>query len=373
MLLIYMKTKVRHIVNIFLSAFSAVLFIACAGQTDDTALPVLSVENSEIDLADGESVVFTVTFNGADVTSQSQISTQDGAQILEGNVFEPDEVGEYAFVAEYDGIVSRPVVITVEDTTPPAVDSKYERHIFVAEFTGAWCVNCPDGYTNMQLTLSLPSLRQLKDKIHVAAFHSDKEGTDTLAVPATQDVLRLFKGLAYPSYAIDLRDSDSGLLTQEGVAYLQPGLMASVSDYPAHCGVSVSSALNAEGTAADVEVKVTSEVDSEYRIVVLVIQDRIEGFQKTNTYLDGQPGYIHNHVVREVVTTYGSTFSGEKITEDGRIPAGAEASRTWTVQVDPRWKLEDTKIYALALDGKGYVNNMNICAMEGGNSGYDEK
>ena len=371
MLLIYMKNSMRHIRNILYPFIATLFIVACAGQMDDTALPVLSVEDSEIDLANGESAVFAVTYNGADVTSQSRIFTQDGAMKLEGNVFEPDEAGEYAFVAEYNGTVSSPVVITVEDTTPPSVDSKFERHIFVAEFTGAWCVNCPDGYTNMHLILSLPSLRTLKDKIHIAAFHSDKEGTDTLAIPATQDVFRLFKGLAYPSYTIDLRDS--GLLTQDGKGAFQPGLMTSVNDYPAHCGVSVSSVLNAEGTAAEVEVKVTSEVDSEYRVLVLVIQDRIEGFQKTNTYLDGQPGYVHNHVVRKVVTTYGTTFTGEKITEDGRIPAGVEASGTWTVQVDPRWKLEDTKVYALALDSRGYVNNMNLCAMEGGNSGYDEK
>jgi hypothetical protein len=41
--------------------------------------------------------------------------------------------------------------------------------------------------------------------------------------------------------------------------------------------------------------------------------------------------------------------------------------------VDKRWVLENTQIYALALDQNGYVNNMNVCAFDGGDSGYDLK
>jgi hypothetical protein len=73
------------------------------------------------------------------------------------------------------------------------------------------------------------------------------------------------------------------------------------------------------------------------------------------------------------VTQYAGTFAGERITEDGRIASGDEASKSWTIQVDKRWVLENTQIYALALDQNGYVNNMNVCALCGGDSGYDLK
>ena len=79
------------------------------------------------------------------------------------------------------------------------------------------------------------------------------------------------------------------------------------------------------------------------------------------------------HVVRQVVTTYSGTFTGEKLTDDGRIAAGTEVSKKWTVDVDRRWVLENTEIYALVLDADGYVNNMNICHIDGGDSGYDLK
>jgi hypothetical protein len=55
------------------------------------------------------------------------------------------------------------------------------------------------------------------------------------------------------------------------------------------------------------------------------------------------------------------------------IPAGEEAEGSWTFDVDPAWNLQNTEIYALAIDSNGYVNNMNVCQIDGGDSGYDTK
>jgi len=41
--------------------------------------------------------------------------------------------------------------------------------------------------------------------------------------------------------------------------------------------------------------------------------------------------------------------------------------------VDESWNLDDTEIYALVQDMNGYINNMNVCAIDGGDSGYDLK
>ena len=61
------------------------------------------------------------------------------------------------------------------------------------------------------------------------------------------------------------------------------------------------------------------------------------------------------------------------MTSDGKIAAGQEAVKKWTVDIDKRWVLANTAVYALALDSNGYVNNMNVCAIDGGDSGYDLK
>lgn len=365
---INMLNKMKILKNTFASLSAAVL-LSCSGNVDDTSLPVLKAGDVEIDLASETRTEFTVTYNGADVTGESVISSPTAE--VKGNVFMPQQEGTYTFVAEYSGRLSNEVTVNVIDSAPEYVESKYDRHVCVIEFTGAWCINCPEGYDKMMGVLSKPSMAKYKENIHICAFHSDLEGTDTLAIPATQDVFKLFDGLAYPSFATDLRES--GVLTSEGISLFQPSIMASFNDCPAHCGVAVSSTLNPDGTEAEVTARVMSEKTSDYRVVILVVQDRIKGWQKTPMFSEGQPDYNHSHVVRKVVTSYTGTFTGEKLTDDGRISAGSEASKTWTVDIDSRWVLENTEIYAIVLDKDGYVNNMNVCHIDGGDSGYDLK
>lgn len=343
----------------------------CSGNIDSSALPVLTVDDREIDLATESQAVFTVTYNAEDVTSASRIYSTVSSLELNGNVFVPESEGEHTFVAEYNGMTSGPVKVTVVNTSPEDAASKFDRHVCVVEFTGAWCINCPEGYDKMKGILSYPQLQKYKDNIHLCAFHSDAEGTDTLAVAQTQDLIKLFSGLAYPSFVTDLREA--GVLTDDGASRFRPSIEASFNEFQPHCGVAVSAKMNAGRTQAEVTVRVTSEKTSQYRVVVLVVQDRIKGWQKTTTYPDGQSDYNHRHVVRQVVTEYAGTFTGERLTDDGRISSGKEVVKAWTVEVDRKWNLSDTQIYALVLDADGYVNNMNVCAIDGGDSGYDFK
>lgn len=350
-----------------LATICAVALASCAGTVDDTSLPVLEVNDTEIDLASETKAEFTVTYNGADVTSQSTIIS--AAEGLDGNVYTPVAEGSAVFHAVYKGLNSNEVTVNVINTDVK-VESKYDRHVLVAEFTGASCAFCPEGFDNMSLQLSKPTMASKKSNIHICAFHSEEMGPDSLAIKETMDLKGMFAGLALPSYTIDFRNA--GGLDVDGLAGFNAALKAAFQEHTPHCGVAVSSALSSDGKSAEIQVKVTSELTSEYRVVLLVVQDKIVGYQKHGTYgeLDN---YTHKHVVRQVVTKYTGTFTGEKITDDGKIAVGDEAVKTWTVPVDSRWVLENTEVYALALDKDGYVNNMNICAFDGGDSGYDLK
>lgn len=359
-------------VNYILHAFAAIaLFVSCAGTVDDTALPVLVASDYEIDLATETSAVFTVTYNGEDVTSQAVILSDLTSQELQGNVFTPLQPQTVTFYAQYNGKDSDPVNVNVIDTTPVEVESKYDRNVCIVEMTGAWCVNCPKGYNLMYEKMSLPSNKDIKDNIFICAFHSDLEGEDTLAIAATQDIAKQYKVSGYPSFLTDFRTL--GVLDEAGATDFIPSIRKSLEDYPAHCGVAVSSSLNAEKNSSEITVRLASEKSAEYRVLVLIVQDKIVGKQKTPMFMDGQDDYVHNHVVRKVVTAYGDTFSGEKLTENSIIGAGEEKSGTWTVDIPENWVLENTKVYAIALDSEGYANNMNVCAIDGGDSGYDYK
>lgn len=349
-------------------AVLATSLLSCSGNVDDSSLPVLEASDTEIDLATETETVFTVRYNGVDVTEDAEIVSVSGTEDFDGKVFRPQSTGSETFYASYNGKESDQVTVNVVNSRPQ-VESKYDRHVCVMEFTGAWCINCPDGYDKMIGVMSKPSMSRYKENIHLCAFHSDLEGKDDMAIPQTQDLFAMFDGLAYPSFVTDMREA--GILTADGISLFQPSIMASFGDHTAHCGVSVSSVMS--GSQAEISVKVQSEHTSQYRVIVLVVQDAVKGWQKTNLYPDGDDNYIHKHVVRKVVTSYSGTFAGEKITEDGIIASGAEASGSWTVAVDESWNLDDTEIYALVQDMNGYINNMNVCAIDGGDSGYDLK
>lgn len=262
---------------LILMAFLPALF-ACSGTVDAEALPVLTADRTELDIANADKAVLTVTYNGQDVTSSSVIYYAGAGSTsytpLEGNVFAPQQEGEHTLYAEYLDKTSAQIKINVKNTEVKT-ESKFDRHVCVVEFTGAWCINCPEGYSKMMGILSKPTLAKYKENIHICAFHSDVEGKDSLAVAQTQDLFKLFDGLAYPSFATDLRDS--GVLTSDGISNFQPSLMTSFNEYPAHCGVAVSSVLNEEGTEAKVTVKLESELTSRYRVVILVVQNNIKG------------------------------------------------------------------------------------------------
>lgn len=345
----------------------ALALFSCSGRIDDSSLPVLEVSDTEIDLATETQAVFTVRHNGLDVTADASIVSD--AAGLQGNVYSPTEPCVAVFKAVYEGLESNEVTVSVINTDVK-IESKYDRHVLVAEFTGASCAFCPDGFDNMSLQLSKPAMASYKSNLHICAFHSEEMGKDSLAIEATMDLKNMFPGLDLPSYTIDFRDA--GGLNTDGLSGFNEAIKASFKEYTPHCGVAVSSTISDDGESADIQVKVTSELTSEYRVVVIVVQDKIVGYQKHGTYgeLDD---YTHKHVVRQVVTEYVGTFAGEKITPDGIIAAGDEAVKSWTVPVDKRWVLENTEIYAMAIDKDGYVNNMNVCAVDGGDSGYDLK
>lgn len=364
----YMQNDMKNIKNIFIT-LAAALFAACSGNVDTSSFPVLQASDTEIDLATETSATFTVTYEGKDVTSESEIFSTLSSIEFDGVTYRPENTGSVLFYAEYKGLKSNDITVNVINSKPQ-VESKYRKHTLLMEFTGASCAFCPAGYDNMMLQLSKPGFAKYKDQIHICAFHSEEMGIDTLAIPATMDIKGMFAGLDLPSYAVDMRDS--GGLNSDGMSGFNTALKASFEDNMPYCGVAVSSVVSPDGKTAEVEVKVSSELTAEYRAVVLVVQDGIVGYQKHGTYGELND-YTHKHVVRKVVTEYGNTFTGEKMTVDGKIAAGEEKSRTWTFAVAGEWVLENTEIYALVLGPDGFVNNMNICRIDSGDSGYDIK
>ncbi len=246
-------------------------------------------------------------------------------------------------------------------TPDPDFESQFQKHIALWEFTGAWCANCPAGYTNMNFILSTNSL--FADYVHPMAFHSNTSDTDDLAIEATDKIMMDMNvtALGFPSYVVDMHYGGSLV---EGVN-LKEHLYEAMEDNPAYCGVAVSSELT-DGNAS-VVVKIHSEIDAVWRCGVYVVEDKVKYYQKDG--MKEHDNYTHRHVVREIVS---ATYRGDRI-GNGTAAAGTEVEKTYDIEVDQAWNLENTYIYVIAIDANGYANNLNYCLLNGGVSDYKRK
>ena len=243
----------------------------------------------------------------------------------------------------------------------PDFESQFQKHIALWEFTGAWCANCPAGYTNMNFILSANSA--FTDYVHPMAFHSNTSDTDDLAIEATDKIMMDMNvtSLGFPSYVVDMHYGGSLV---EGVN-LKEHLYEAMEDNPAYCGVAVSSELT-DGNAS-VVVKIQSEIDAVWRCGVYVVEDKVKYYQKDG--MKEHENYTHRHVVREIVS---ATYRGDRI-GNGTAAAGTEVEKTYDIKVDQAWNLENTYIYVIAIDANGYANNLNYCLLNGGVSDYKRK
>lgn len=304
-------------------------------------------------IADGlDAVQFSVFQDGEDVTSRASLYVDGG--ISSSFTFSTASPGTYVFKARLGDITSDPVSVTALDSGSSG-GSSFVKQVSLMEFTGAWCTMCPEGYTTMNFLLSTNTV--YAENVHVLAFHSDSAGEDALAIDETESLMGFVGVDVFPSFTVDMRQGSA----IDG-ASLRASLDAALYSDPVTCGVAVSSALH-DGEAL-ITVRLHSEINSIWRTVVYIVEDKVIYYQKDGTVTHDR--YTHRHVVRRMVS---SSIHGDRV-GDGIVTSGNEAYAEYRVKLDPDWNLENTFVYVLALDRDGVVDNMNCCLLNDGEADY---
>ena len=299
-----------------------ICWISCSGNSDDSEQTevILSVDKNTL-TADGKDIItFTVMHAGIDVTADAIIRSVMDGQTLDGNTFSTSKAGTYAFEASYGNYVSK--LVTVVASAVPGTPSKFVKRICAMEFTGTWCAMCPAAMTIEQSSI----------------------------------LSRKFAISGYPSCVVDMRGT-MGL--SENYSVMRAIFNESLEEYPASCGVAIQSQYNGQ---ADVTVRITSEKDAEYRLILYAVENGLKYQQNDGgIYRD----YTHNHVVRKLLS---ATVDGDKL---GYIATGKESSRSYTVIMEEEWNAENLSFYALVTDENGYVNNLAVCKAIDGDADYE--
>jgi len=347
--------------NIFRYVLCAFAAVACSGVEPDNGgsgideVPegVLRIfaDKTEISADGNDEVTFTVMFGSEDVSNAKTLQIireyagEEKYMAYGANKFSTVTAGTYKFSAKYyyAGNNYTDNSVTVEAKQFFSGDAKeYDQRVLGVYFTSTGCTSCPSA------TKGIKALQEANPgMISVVAFHSHMSGIqDPMTIPETAEfnsALGGFDGL--PRLFWNMRT---------GTHLIGPTFTESYNEelaaYTPNCGVTVS----AENGV--VEVGITSNLPSIYRYIVFLVEDGIVADQS------GEAGYIHNNVVRKVLT--GAT--GDKINDNLPLTVGVEAKAKKSFTLSPEWNVENMRVVAAALTSEdgGYVwtvNNVSEC------------
>lgn len=326
---------------------------------------------------------FVVSLDGVALTEGYTIS-----QIVSGQLQDYNDDGwtssveaEARFVAFYekDGerlessiitvkAVGYDVPATVADPKPSCYD--FVRRIFMTQFTGTECINCPDMKKEIVTFLSKESN---SSKAVLASIHS---GNFTESDPARIDVpLDAAMGAnVKPALVLDFNNTSSyQLVFGDGFpTKLSQNFDRLYNNSPALAGMSVNSVIVGDKLRAKVSVKVAES--SVFRVGAWILEDGIEGIQK------GAPDdsyNIHNNCVRAVDSEAvpGTDYSGYSL---GQLEKGGRAEYVFEFDIDQKWVLDNCRLVVFVTvpntrGDKYFVNNVIDCGFLTGQKQYDYK
>lgn len=232
-----------------------------------------------------------------------------------------------------------------DNTGGDSVDIKFTRHASVFEFTGTWCAMCPSGYIFLKYLIED---YYSHDTVHILAFH-DSTADDPMGISLTNTLYNKFALNGYPGFVVDMREGTSEKTE------IQPMLDSSFKDYPATCGVKLTSSYS--GDKGSVTAELYAAKSGVYRLAIYLLEDGIVARQNNSgNYKDD---YVHNHVVRALLS---SKYEGDRV---GDIAAGQKASKSYDITLNSSWKAENCSLCALVIDSSGCVINAAVCPLNG--------
>ena len=319
--------KFRHFL---VAALALSAMVACETGGDDTGEVdgsyTIDVVKDTIEADGKDSAVFIVRDSeGNNVMEDSSIASKiyfvnaaNGSRLpRETKAFTSIKNGVYTYYATVKGVkTTNTVDIKVQNR---AAYEKYMQKVLVYQFTGSWCVYCP------QMTEGLDKLRRGEwgENVIVMACHiSDEWSLEVGGRDFAQYLLGDKFGQSGIPYAVYDLSFGNG---QRAESILNSLISDQLLKYPATCGVKIaSSSIDADGNVA-IETEITATAagrydvgyavladhqtapqgrESEYNDIVVAISPNYAGLSSTAVSL--KPDEVHKQNFNTKVTGYGS-------------------------------------------------------------------
>jgi thiol-disulfide isomerase/thioredoxin len=307
---------------------------------------------------DGEDTVhFTVTQGGMDVTSRVSIcaTEESGGVCLEKPEFSITAPGTFVFYAYFtddmanpDHLVSNEVEITaieIEDT-----GERYPKNVAFFNFTATWCGPCYR-YKSTLKTLEA----DYGDRLVTVCLYSDSDdGHDGSDAKVTTEITGMFRrdidrdgrrtgNWVWPTCIADL-DSEFAQPARIPSEEEARGAFAKYSAEPAATGIKVNSGI--DGSKVNVSVEVAAAVTGRYYIGALLLEDNVVCPQfpgGTDGYIDD---YSHTDVLRD--KAMGSVYGDDL----GVIVGGETQTKNINFSLDSKYVSQNLEVVIYTLSAK---------------------
>lgn len=230
--------------------------------------------------------------------------------------------------------IVEPPYLVGEDTEIPD-DGEVVRKFLLEEFTGHQCPNCPVGSEEAKILKNFYGDRLVIVSVHAGWFARTTGGDFSydFTTPEGEELNSYF----------GIEQNPVGLVNRlefEGSMLLGPtawgSAMAVLDDLPPAFSINLEAEKTGNSYELSVEVKALEDLEPEYYLVAMVIEDGIVSPQKINSSPDYPDGiimdYEHNHVLRKGITN----IWGEKLNEQP-LTSGDIFERDYTFSPDSEW------------------------------------
>lgn len=326
-------------------------------------LLLLSVDKSSIKANNSEKATFTITLDGEDVTTASEIYLADDTPLGSAS-FYTDNAATYTFYAIHNGDRTTNE-IQIEATY---VELKFLMQYCIMQIASTACATCP------KMTQEIKSATAWNKNIfQIISLHPygkicNSELSGALASTAVQ--FAQLAGVTQPPVGIVDFYNPFNLFPTTTSIYINDALNSSTAKRKreAKTGIAIQSSVHDK--VIDFKVKVKTNETNEYRIFAFVVEDHIIHRQRSYSGSDliWLNDYEHNNVATYMLE--GDPLDGIAL---GEIQQGEESTTTFSINTttfDTKRdvNLDNCRIVAYTLriiDGGYYIDNITNCPVNG--------
>lgn len=220
-----------------------------------------------------------------------------------------------------------------------------KRNVFVEEFTGFRCVNCPEGSKRIANFIDTYGERLVAVSIHAGFFSNPypENNFDFRTEDGDQLLQLLGPEGGYPAATINRTkfENDAFLLDKDSWA----GYISQDLETDPLVKIEMKKEYNSGNRTLDLDLKfhIQEDLDNELRYSIIITESGLVDAQLTpDSSPDLDLNYVHNHVFRQIIPQY----DGKKIEEEAL--SGKILDVTESITLNSDWNAEKCEVIVIA-------------------------